>query len=114
MPTIIVRVYGLDVGYPWRMLGLYTECLLNEKMTSNTPCSIFIVYYLTSLQLQISNHLIVHTMSTFGKHHLTATNGIVASIIGAVIKMPMSKVGNTWGRVELFVAVVLVTVFGRD
>jgi hypothetical protein len=52
-------------------------------------------------------------MSTFGKHHLTATNGIVASIIGAVIKLPMSKVGNTWGRVELFVAVVLVTVFGR-
>ncbi|KAF3406687.1 Siderophore iron transporter mirB [Talaromyces pinophilus] len=74
--------------------------------------AIFIVYYLTSLQLQISNHLIVHTMSTFGKHHLTATNGIVASIIGAVIKLPMSKVGNTWGRVELFVAVVLVTVFG--
>lgn len=53
-------------------------------------------------------------MSTFGKHHLTATNGIVASIIGAVIKLPMSKVGNTWGRVELFVAVVLVTVLGRD
>lgn len=53
-------------------------------------------------------------MSTFGKHHLTATNGIVASIIGAVIKLPMSKVGDTWGRVELFVAVVLVTVLGRD
>lgn len=53
-------------------------------------------------------------MSTFGKHHLTATNGIVASIIGAVIKLPMSKVGDTWGRVELFVVVVLVTVLGRD
>jgi hypothetical protein len=52
-------------------------------------------------------------MSSFGKHQLTATNGIVASIIGAVIKLPMSKVGNTCGRVELFVAVVLVTVLGR-
>lgn len=95
------------------MLGLCPSARGLDEMSLLTCYRIFIVFYLTTLQLQISNHLIVHTMSTFGKHHLTATNGIVASIIGAVIKLPMSKVGNTCGRVEMFVAVVLVTIVGR-
>lgn len=95
------------------MLGLCPSARGLDEMSLLTCHRIFIVFYLTTLQLQISNHLIVHTMSTFGKHHLTATNGIVASIIGAVIKLPMSKVGNTCGRVEMFVAVVLVTIVGR-
>lgn len=76
-------------------------------------CSLFLVLYITSLQQQISNPLIAHTMSTFGKHPLTVTNGIVSSIIGAIIKLPMSKVSDFWGRIELFAVVVFVTVLGR-
>ncbi|OKL61897.1 hypothetical protein UA08_02421 [Talaromyces atroroseus] len=74
--------------------------------------SIFLLFFVTSLQQQISNHLIAHTMSTFDKHPLTATNGLISSIIGAVIKLPMSRGSDIWGRVELFTAIVIITITG--
>jgi hypothetical protein len=51
-------------------------------------------------------------MSAFGRHPLTATNGLISNIIGAVIKLPMSRANDIWGRAELFAAIVLVTVIG--
>lgn len=64
-----------------------------------------------ALQSAIGNNVINNAYSAFKTAPAVATAQILASIIGGVIKLPIAKILNIWGRAEgllLFVAIYLL------
>lgn len=50
--------------------------------------------------------------SEFQKHGLTATTGVMSSLIGGLSKLPLAKVLDIWGRPQGFALSVIVLVIG--
>lgn len=50
--------------------------------------------------------------SSFQTHSLTATTGIMAGLIGGLIKLPLAKVLDIWGRPHGFAAMVFCLTIG--
>lgn len=75
-------------------------------------CRIFVVFYASSLQQQINGNLSIYVTSSFAEHPLTATTSIVSSIVGAVAKLPIARVIDTWGRTEGYVAMIVLSTLG--
>jgi hypothetical protein len=59
---------------------------------------ILIIYFVESLQQQISYSFTPHVTSAFSLHSLTATTGIMSSIIGGLVTPPLAKILDIWGR----------------
>lgn len=73
---------------------------------------IFLVFYVNSLQQQISGNLTVYVTSAFAGHPLTATTSVMSSIIGAVAKLPTAKIIDIWGRTEGYVLMIIIATLG--
>jgi MFS family permease len=56
--------------------------------------------------------LTAYVTSAFAEHELTATTSIFASIIGGVLRLPIAKMIDLWGRAEGFATLVLITTVG--
>ena len=50
--------------------------------------------------------------SEFSSHSLIPTIGIVASILSGVLKLPISKIIDAWGRPQGLAAVVVLATIG--
>lgn len=50
--------------------------------------------------------------SAFQRHGLTATTGVMSSLIGGLSKLPLAKVLDIWGRPQGFALSVIVLVIG--
>ncbi|KFY65537.1 hypothetical protein V496_02480 [Pseudogymnoascus sp. VKM F-4515 (FW-2607)] len=59
---------------------------------------VFMVYFVNSLQQQITGNLLPYVMSDFASHSLVPVTGIVSQILGGVLKLPIAQLINIWGR----------------
>jgi Na+/melibiose symporter-like transporter len=71
------------------------------------------VFFINSLQQQITGNLTPYVTSAFSKHALLSTTSVMASIIGAVAKLPIAKIIDIWGRAEGYVLMVLLCTLGE-
>ncbi|CAF9933023.1 hypothetical protein IMSHALPRED_009041 [Imshaugia aleurites] len=73
---------------------------------------IFLVAFCTSLEGQTTTNLTVYATSAFAEHSLVATVYVVQGVVNAVIKPPMAKIANVFGRLEAFSISVFLYVIG--
>ncbi|VUC33960.1 unnamed protein product [Clonostachys rosea] len=72
--------------------------------------SIFLMAFVTSLEGQVINSLVVFVTSSFENHSMVSTINVVQGVINAVVKPPMAKVADVFGRTEAFcVSIALYT-----
>ncbi|KFY79449.1 hypothetical protein V499_01578 [Pseudogymnoascus sp. VKM F-103] len=72
---------------------------------------IFLVFFVNSLQLQITSNLLPYVMSDFSSHSLIPVTGIVSQILGGVLKLPIAQLINIWGRPQgLIIMTTLCTI----
>ncbi len=77
-------------------------------LTLGLSHSIWIVYFADSMHSGMGGTLTAYVTSSFAKHSLTATTGVFSSLIGALIKLPLAKILDIWGRPQ---GVALTTFF---
>ena len=65
-----------------------------------------------AFQSAIGNNVIANAYANFSAAPQIATAGILANIIGGVLKLPIAKVLNIWGRAEGFLFFVAVYLLG--
>jgi hypothetical protein len=72
---------------------------------------ILIIYFVESFQQQMSYSFTPYVTSAFSLHSLTATTGIMSSIISGLVKLPLAKILDIWGRPQgLALMVFLLTI----
>lgn len=64
--------------------------------------SIFLVFFVVSMQQQIQFNLQYYVTSSFELLPLTGTTSILSSVIGGAIKLPTAKFVDLIGRAEGF------------
>ena len=69
---------------------------------------------MNSLAQQITINLLPYVTSAFKEHSLTATTNIFSQLIAGILKLPVAKLMDVWGRPQGFVLVLICTVFGKD
>lgn len=75
-------------------------------------CSVFMVYFVNSLQQQITGNLLPYVMSDFASHSLVPVTGIVSQILGGVLKLPIAQLINIWGRPQGLVIMTALCTIG--
>lgn len=73
---------------------------------------IFLIFFVNSLQQQISNNLLQYVVSTFEGQGLAATTGVVSSLVSGIIKLPTAKLMDIWGRPQGYVFMLFNAVMG--
>ena len=99
-------------------------------MGVNEPFSLFLMAFTTSLEGQVGSTLTVFATSSFSQHSLISTVYVVQGVVNgkfiipssnrkthsltlpAVIKPPMAKVADVFGRLEAFSISILLLVLG--
>ncbi|PYI14192.1 siderochrome-iron transporter [Aspergillus japonicus CBS 114.51] len=74
--------------------------------------SIFLMAFCTSLEGQTVMSLSAYATSAFSKHSLISTVLVVQNVVNAVIKPPMAKVADVFGRFEAFCVSIMIYVLG--
>ncbi|KAL2000902.1 hypothetical protein VTN02DRAFT_2471 [Thermoascus thermophilus] len=74
--------------------------------------SIFLMAFCTSLEGQTVASLSAYATSSFSKHSLISTVLVVQNVVNAVIKPPMAKVADVFGRLEAFCVCIVIYVLG--
>jgi hypothetical protein len=74
--------------------------------------SIFLVFFVVSLQQQIQFNLSYYVTSSFALLPLTGTTSILSSVIGGVIKLPTAKFVDLVGRAEGFLIMTSFATIG--
>lgn len=64
------------------------------------------------MQQGITNALTPYVTSAFQEHSLTATTGIVANIVAGLIKLPLAKVLDIWGRPQGIISMLISLIVG--
>ncbi|KAH7312523.1 major facilitator superfamily domain-containing protein [Stachybotrys elegans] len=75
-------------------------------------CSIMLMAFTTSLEGQVNAALLPFVTSSFQGHSLVSTISVVRGVIDAVIKPPMAKLADVFGRLEAFSLSVGLFVLG--
>ncbi|KIX07421.1 uncharacterized protein Z518_02074 [Rhinocladiella mackenziei CBS 650.93] len=73
---------------------------------------IFVIYFVDSMQQQITGALTPFVTSSFQLHSLTATTSILSQIIGGLSKLPLAKILDIWGRPQGFIVMVVFLTIG--
>ncbi|EEQ27731.1 siderophore iron transporter [Microsporum canis CBS 113480] len=73
---------------------------------------VFLVFFVNSLQQQMASSLNPYVTSAFAKHSLLSTISVVSSLVGAIMKLPVSKIIDIWGRTEGYILMVTFCVLG--
>lgn len=73
---------------------------------------IFLLAYTTSLEGQTTVNLTIYATSAFKAHSLVATVLVVQGVVLSVVKPPMSKIADVFGRFEAFTLSVLIYSIG--
>ncbi|ORY68440.1 major facilitator superfamily-domain-containing protein [Pseudomassariella vexata] len=75
-------------------------------------CFIFLCSFAQALQWQIISNLTPYVTSEFSSHSLIPTIGIVSSILSGVLKLPISKIIDAWGRPQGLASVIVLATIG--
>ncbi|KAL1881407.1 hypothetical protein VTK73DRAFT_4167 [Phialemonium thermophilum] len=73
---------------------------------------VFLMAFITSLEGQVTFSLSAFAVSSFHKHSLLSTVYVVQGVVNAVIKPPMAKIADVFGRLEAFSFSILLYVLG--
>ncbi|KAF2160496.1 hypothetical protein M409DRAFT_29117 [Zasmidium cellare ATCC 36951] len=73
---------------------------------------IFLIFFINSFQQQTSNNLVVYVTSSFTQVYLIPTVGIVSTIVAGVIKLPVAKLMDIFGRPQGYVFMLTCAVLG--
>ncbi|KAF2857287.1 putative siderophore-dependent iron transporter [Piedraia hortae CBS 480.64] len=73
---------------------------------------IALLTWATSLETQTTTNLTVYATSSFKAHSLISTVLVVQGVVLAVVKPPMSKIADVFGRFEAFSLAVAIYVVG--
>ncbi|KAL8633477.1 hypothetical protein Q9189_000823 [Teloschistes chrysophthalmus] len=73
---------------------------------------IFLLAFFTSLEQLTTTNLTAYATSAFKTHSLIATVLVVQGVVNAVLKPPMAKIANAFGRLEAFSIGVFLYVIG--
>ncbi|KAI9706769.1 MAG: hypothetical protein M1820_004739 [Bogoriella megaspora] len=73
---------------------------------------LYLMAFSTSLEQQTTINLTAFATSAFSEHSLVATVLVIQGVIQAVIKPPMSKIADVFGRFEAFSISVFIYVIG--
>lgn len=65
-----------------------------------------------ALQWQILSNLTPYVTSEFSSHSLIPTIMLVSSILSGVLKLPISKIIDAWGRPQGLAAMILLATVG--
>ncbi|WYZ46604.1 hypothetical protein EsH8_IX_000829 [Colletotrichum jinshuiense] len=95
----IKKIQAITTAWTWRAL-IFTYIL------------IWITSYTHSMQQQMNSNLGVYVTSSFRRHGLTATTGIVSGLAGGVSQLPLAKILNIFGRMEGYMLAHLLCCFG--
>lgn len=74
--------------------------------------SIWLFYVVTSIQEVALGVYTPFVTSAFSLHSLTAATNIMASIIAGIVKLPLAKILDTWGRPQGLALMLLVWILG--
>lgn len=72
----------------------------------------WIITFIDALQQGTTGVLTPYVTSSFYEHSLTAYTGIMANIIGGVLKLPLAKVLDIFGRPQGFALTTFFLVLG--
>lgn len=96
--------------------GVQQADATNLVWTKNTLivayCFIFLNFCVNSLQQQIAGNLFPYVVSNFSAHSLIPAIGIASQVLSGVLKLPMAKMIDTWGRPQGFVAMTALATLG--
>ncbi|KAJ0337341.1 hypothetical protein COL922a_006894 [Colletotrichum nupharicola] len=95
----VKKIQAITSAWSWRALIL-------------TYIFIWITSYTHSMQQQMNSNLAPYVTSSFQRHGITATTGIVASIAGGVSQLPFAKILNVFGRMEAYILAHALCCFG--
>ncbi|MCJ1434969.1 hypothetical protein MMC27_004339 [Xylographa pallens] len=73
---------------------------------------IFLLAFCTSLEGQTTVNLSVYATSSFAEFPLVASVYVVQEVVNAVVKPPMAKIANVFGRLEAFSFSIFLYVLG--
>ncbi|KAB5545790.1 siderophore iron transporter [Coniochaeta sp. 2T2.1] len=73
---------------------------------------IWLVTFVDAMQQGTTGSLTPYVTSSFARHSLTATTGIMSSLIGGLIKLPLAKVIDIWGRPQGFFIMMWFMIIG--
>lgn len=74
--------------------------------------SILLIYGLNSIQAQVTSNLMAYVVSDFSAHSLIPVIGIVSGIMSGVLRLPIAKLLDLWGRAEGFALMTLISTIG--
>ncbi|OJJ45981.1 hypothetical protein ASPZODRAFT_152233 [Penicilliopsis zonata CBS 506.65] len=83
-----------------------------KKAVYMTYAWIWVCYFMLSLHEYIGSNVLYYAYSSFDLAPQVTTAGILASIVGGVLKLPIGKVLSLWGRAEALMVFVGVYVLG--
>lgn len=75
-------------------------------------CFIFLCSFANTLQWQIMSNLQPYVVSEFHSHSLIPTIGIVASIMSGILKLPIAKLIDSWGRPQGLACMIALATTG--
>ncbi|KAK4156733.1 major facilitator superfamily-domain-containing protein [Chaetomidium leptoderma] len=74
--------------------------------------SIFLMAFTVSLEGQVTYSLSAFAVSSFNNHSLLSTVYVVQGVVNAVIKPPMAKIADVFGRLEAFCISIILCILG--
>ncbi|CAK7204280.1 Siderochrome iron transporter 2 [Sporothrix eucalyptigena] len=83
-----------------------------RKQVLLTYLWIWVCYFMLALQQSILSNVTYYAYADFAAAPQLATASILAQVIGGVLKLPIAKVLNVWGRAEGFLFFVGVYLLG--
>ncbi|OAA63023.1 Major facilitator superfamily domain, general substrate transporter [Cordyceps fumosorosea ARSEF 2679] len=84
----------------------HIEYVLSKQQLVVAFAAIFILLFVQELTSGIFRVLNPYVTSEFERHSLTATTAVVSSIIGAVSNLPVAKLFEVWGRMQVLALMV--------
>ena len=74
--------------------------------------SIFLVFFVNSIQQQTTGQFLPYVTSAFSSHSLIPVIGIVSNITTGVMKPPLAKILDVFGRCEGLILSLLFSIIG--
>lgn len=93
------------------MLGEYFYLLLRVGLRL-TYTRIWVCFFMLAFHSSINSNVINKAYSSFSSAPQISTSNILYSIIGGVLKLPIAKTINLWGRAEGYLVFIGVYVLG--
>ncbi|KAK0273412.1 hypothetical protein LTR35_001871 [Friedmanniomyces endolithicus] len=92
---------------------------LEAIATTWTKTALYVAYigialtaWATSLESQTTTNLTIYATSSFSAHSLVSTVLVVQGVVLSVVKPPMSKIADVFGRLEAFSLSIVLYVIG--